>query len=151
MNIKPTNISSTEFNLFNLRNGTAAPKPVSRNRKSQCWENCQPKHCCCCMEQIKVRKWLPLESFYSIHLFFKWYFVSLLPLINGARFIQIRCKKHNMLHVFVTHFPAIFKKSKHDIEFLMIILNCGDLKRYLIVPCDLSLIRHLTWSFNHIL
>lgn len=27
MNIKPTNISSTEFKLFNLRNGTAAPKP----------------------------------------------------------------------------------------------------------------------------
>lgn len=95
-------------------------------------------------EMTSTRKLLQYPSFLI-------YFVSLLPLINGARFIQIRCKKHNMLHVFVTHFPAIFKKSKHDIEFLMIILNCGDLKRYLIVPCDLSLIRHLTWSFNHIL
>lgn len=96
-------------------------------------------------EMTSTRKLLQHPSFLI-------YFVSLLPLINGARFIQIRCKKkHNMLHVFVTHFPAIFKKNKHDNEFLMMILNCGDLKQYVIVPCDLSFIRHLTWSFNNIL
>lgn len=96
-------------------------------------------------EMTSTRKLLQHPSFLI-------YFVSLLPLINGARFIQIRCKKNTICCMFLSCiFQLSLKKNKHDNEFLMMILNCGDLKQYVIVPCDLSFIRHLTWSFNHIL